>query len=114
MAPVVFVNGADTKAAQIFTLAHEWAYILLVNGIFQSDGDQLESDQGVERWCNAVAAEFLIPEKALRIEFVVDQPLAEQISRLAKHFKVSTLVVLRRIFDGGYIKWEPRPGRFCL
>jgi Zn-dependent peptidase ImmA (M78 family) len=60
-------------------------------------------EQRVERWCNAVAAEFLVPLVVLRQVHQSDIPLAEEIQRLARTFKVSTLVALRRLFDAGFI-----------
>ena len=89
LAPLIFINGADTKAAQIFTLAHELAHIWL--GETALSDANLRSAQGnaVERWCNQVAAELLVPLEGLRHEFNRDEPLAYQVKRLAGHFKVS-------------------------
>ncbi len=63
----------------------------------------------VERWCNRVAAEFLVPAEALLRERQNGRRLDEESRRLAKAFKVSTLVVLRRLHDvGGLARDEMR------
>lgn len=55
----------------------------------------------VEKWCSRVAAELLVPLQVMRDEFRADEDPALEISRLARRFKVSTLVIIRRIFDAG-------------
>ncbi len=100
-APLIFINGSDTKAAQMFTLAHELAHIWLgQSAVSDSQAVQLPEEQ-TERWCNLVAAELLVPLAIIRKEYQRNTPILEEIKRLAKYFKVSTLVILRRIYDAG-------------
>lgn len=103
LAPLVFINGSDTKSAQMFTLAHELAHIWLgASGL--SDVEPVCSpSNNVEIWCNQVAAEILVPLEALRVEHRQTDDLAGEIERLARCFKVSALVILRRIHDAGYL-----------
>lgn len=110
-APVLFVNGADTKAAQIFTLIHEVAHI----GAGQtglSDVRLAEHEaHASEEWANQIAAEVLLPLASLRTEYRHDLDVVE-LERLARLFKVSTLVVIRRIFDGGMLGWDDYRSRY--
>ncbi|MFN3595062.1 MAG: ImmA/IrrE family metallo-endopeptidase, partial [Thiobacillaceae bacterium] len=103
LAPLVFLNGADSKAAQMFTLAHELAHVWLgASGVSDPQAGEVP-EQHTERWCNRVAAELLMPLEELRATYQPHAPIADEIKRLAREFKVSTLVALRRLFDGGYI-----------
>jgi Zn-dependent peptidase ImmA (M78 family) len=83
----------------MFTLAHELAHLWAgESGVSDVEAGRVPK-QRLERWCNAVAAELLVPMDALRAELNARAPVAEEIQRLARVFKVSSLVVLRRLFD---------------
>jgi Zn-dependent peptidase ImmA (M78 family)/transcriptional regulator with XRE-family HTH domain len=106
LAPLVFVNGADAKAAQIFTLMHELAHLWL-GGTALDDPDLTAGPgQETEQWCNQVAAEVLLPLAAIPGVMVPQEELGDTIERLAGRFKVSTLVVLRRLYDAGNLGWN--------
>jgi len=99
LAPLIFINGNDTLSAKMFTLAHELAHIWLgESGVSNVLMEKLP-DEKTERWCNQVAAELLVPVADLRNVYDAHNDLPAEIKRLAHRYKVSTLVVLRRIFD---------------
>jgi Zn-dependent peptidase ImmA (M78 family) len=58
-------------------------------------------DEETERWCNQVAAEVLVPMAVLRQEIQPAETLQAATARLARRFKVSSLVILRRLFEAG-------------
>lgn len=102
-APLIFINGRDSLAAQMFTLAHELVHIWAgISGVSNLD-DTYPADRAEERFCNQVAAELLVPEVELRQQWPEACRQAQPIAWLLRQFKVSSLVILRRLNDLGLI-----------
>ncbi|MDW8313316.1 MAG: XRE family transcriptional regulator, partial [Burkholderiales bacterium] len=98
-APLIFVNAADFKAAQMFTLMHELAHVFTgSSGV--SNFEALEpTPHKAEQFCNRAAAEFLVPAVDLRKAWEKTSPRDDRFNLLARQFKVSSLVVARRALD---------------
>jgi Zn-dependent peptidase ImmA (M78 family) len=105
-AALVFVNGADSKAAQVFTLAHELAHLWLGETALSDLDPASFRTNPVERWCNLVAAELLVPMEEFRVAFDLSANMRDQLQPLAERFRVSTQVILGRIREAGYLSWD--------
>ena len=106
LAPAVFINGSDSKAAQMFTLAHELSHIWTGESALSDVGPLSVPSNRTEVWCNKVAAEFLVPLAAIMAEYRGDAAFGEELKRLATCYKVSRLVILRRLFDARMLTRE--------
>ncbi len=98
-APLVFVNGADGKAAQMFTLAHELAHIWFGSSAAFDLRELQPAADATEQACNRVAAEFLVPEDELRKIWPSISRGSGRFEEIARMFKVSILVAARRALD---------------
>ncbi|QAY89721.1 ImmA/IrrE family metallo-endopeptidase [Pseudomonas sp. ACM7] len=99
--PVVFVNSSDAPTARLFTLLHELAHIWIgSSGV--SDGNTANG-RDEERFCNAVAGEFLAPEAQFRALWNADVNWEDNLAPLATRFHISKLAIGRRALDLGYI-----------
>ncbi|MGQ9864629.1 MAG: ImmA/IrrE family metallo-endopeptidase, partial [Bacteroidia bacterium] len=93
--PVIFINNNDAISAKIFTIIHELFHILIGQGA-SFDLEYLQSSNNeIEKFCNECTAEFLVPEKDLKEAYKPNIDIED----LAKQFKVSQMVILRRLLD---------------
>jgi Zn-dependent peptidase ImmA (M78 family)/DNA-binding XRE family transcriptional regulator len=106
IAPLLFINSRDAKAAQIFTLAHELVHLWIgESGVSNLNmrGSPSGEQSRIERYCNRVAAEVLIPSGEFRNNWNPRESLDEAVFTLVRRYRVSSLVVLRRALDLGLI-----------
>ena len=104
LAPLLFLNGTDSKSGQMFTLAHELAHLWLNSTAVSNAGGRPPTGfRQEEVWCNAVAAELLVPMAALKGQLRNDEAWQVACTRLSRFFKVSKLVILRRLLDANWL-----------
>jgi len=102
-APLIFINGADAKSAQMFTIAHELAHIWIgQEGVSNISFTQTKL-QATEIFCNSVAAEFLVPEDNLKEIWEQAKSDDEPFQFIARRYKVSPIVAARRSLDLNFI-----------
>lgn len=107
--PVIVLNGADHPTARIFTLMHEFVHLLLrFGGVCDlHERHSTASDDRVEVFCNAVAAEILVPGESLLGILQVARAsrdhewTGDELKALADRYSVSREVVLRRLLSVG-------------
>ncbi len=100
-APYIFINGKDFTAAKMFTLAHELAHIWLGKSAAFELQFMRPSEDTTEKFCNEVAAEFLVPRRLLQKKWEQIKNSSEPIEEVARQFKVSQIVAARRLLDTG-------------
>jgi len=99
IAPFMFVNAADAKAAQLFTIVHELAHVWLGESAGFNNEQLLPANDPIEKLCDLVAAEFLVPEDS----FITLWNKQQDVTALSRYFKVSPLVIARRALDLGVL-----------
>lgn len=112
LAPVILLNAKDARSARVFTLFHELAHIAIgeagISDLYLPERPAT-AEESIEVFCNAVAAETLVPAASLtqtvvRRDLLLDLDAA--IGSLSVHYKVSREVIARRLSNTGFISRE--------
>jgi Zn-dependent peptidase ImmA (M78 family) len=104
IAPFVIINDQDAQAAWSFTLLHELAHLWLgetgVSGAF--------AEAAIERFCNMVASEFLLPSEELanlQVDDATDFETAQaRITAFAQDRHLSRSMVAYKLYQAGAIE----------
>lgn len=107
--PIIYLNNSEPKTRQVFTLFHELAHVLLgTSSVTKVDDRYVASLKGASRaievFCNRFTSEYLVPSADFELRFEPNNPVDQEVGRLAAHYKVSRLVILRRLRDSGSIE----------
>lgn len=107
IAPLIFVNGADSKSAQIFTIIHEMVHLIIgESGLVSADPRPYHSKNNEEIFCNSVAATFLCPDREFTAAWHTHLGDGKVYETLANKFKVSPIVIGRRAVELNLIEFR--------
>jgi len=102
-APFVFVNSEDWNAPQLFTLVHELAHIWIAETGISNDIEpeikRKDKFHPVEIFCNAVAANALMPEELILRLGTMTFKDSKEVFKAAKSFGISSFALLVRALN---------------
>jgi Zn-dependent peptidase ImmA (M78 family)/DNA-binding XRE family transcriptional regulator len=107
-APFVFINSADWKSAQLFTLVHELAHIWIAisgisNGVELLLNESAADLQAVEYFCNQVAGKALIPDQLVAKDNDIPWHNPAEVYQTALSLGVSSFAFIIRAKNNGAI-----------
>ena len=100
IAPFVVINDQDARPAWSFTLLHELVHLIL--GQTGVSGDRAENE--IERFCNDVAGEFLLPTEELKHLNVHGDSAAMRINEFAAERNLSRAMVVYKAYHAHAIE----------
>lgn len=113
--PIIVLNGAEFPNARTFTLAHEFAHLILnADGVCDTLPRRRASSPNdeVEILCNQIAAAILMPDETFRREPLVVAGGAggewsdDSLRGLSDRYSVSREAVVRRLYTLGLADWD--------
>jgi Zn-dependent peptidase ImmA (M78 family)/DNA-binding XRE family transcriptional regulator len=106
LAPFIVINDGDAKAAWSFTLLHELAHLFLGATGVSGGGDP---EMKIEKFCNDVAGEFLLPRAEIEKVDLTGLDANEQIAVISKHaylWRVSRQMVAYSLCKAGRLSLD--------
>ena len=115
IAPFIVINNQDALSARSFTLMHEFTHLMLgstgISGTPTSE-QAISKDAKIERFCNDVAGEFLLPEEVVsELKLTTDKKhvvkeVTAQVTALATRANVGESITLFRLWQSDRISAE--------
>lgn len=105
---VITLNKNDSDAGKTFSLFHEIAHVVLKDdGYFEIFDDNVYNDKTTpeEVFANAFAGNFLVPLGELKnfVNFSDKDSRDKYIKKIARDLCVSEEVIIRRLYDNGFM-----------
>ncbi len=109
--PFIYINTNNLGGGRIFTLIHELVHVFVGNSIGIGYNPIHPSSQPLEKFCDKVASEILVPSSFFNVSWNSNNDsFSDKVSRLAYQYHVSKLVIIKKALDSNFIQvsdfWE--------
>lgn len=104
MCPFIYINTNNKGGGKIFTLMHELVHVFIGNSLGLSYEPIHPSSEPLEKFCDSVASELLVPEVNFKkLWNNINDNNISKFTKLAGVFHVSKLVIAKKALDCNYI-----------